>query len=42
MSSTVAIETLNNLIDNKDNFYYALISKGYYLPKISSRAISFD
>ena len=30
------------MLDNIDNFYYALLKKGYYLPKIKSRAITFD
>ena len=30
------------MIDNLDNFYYALLKKGYYLPKIKSRAITFN
>ena len=29
------------MLDNKINFYYALLSKGFYLPAINSRAITF-
>ena len=30
------------MLDNIDNFYYTLLKQGYYLPKIKSRAITFD
>ena len=30
------------MLDNKENFYYALLSRGLYLPEINSRAIKFE
>ena len=30
------------MIDNVENFYFALLEKGYYLPNFSSRAITFE
>ena len=38
----IEINSLNFMIDNVDNFYYALQKKGYYLPSIKSRAITFS
>ena len=42
MVEKINIETLNNIIDNKENFYYALLSENYYLPSLTCRAITFD
>ena len=38
----ISIEKLNNIIDNKENFYYSLLSSGFYLPEYTSRAITFN
>ena len=42
MLEKIGIEKLNNIIDNKENFYYALLQDNFYLPKITSRAVTFD
>ena len=40
--NVIGIDQLNLMLDNIDNFYYALTKKGYYLPKLQSRAITFS
>ena len=33
---------LNKMLGSKENFYYSLILKGFYLPKYSSSCISYE
>lgn len=39
---SLPISTLNRMIGNVKNFYYALLDKGWYLPQYNKGALSFS
>lgn len=41
-SNLISISQLNKIIDNKNNFYFALMNENWYLPDIKDKCCTFE